>query len=137
MFQWNARLHKAFEVCVHDMIYEQVKRSPNSPAIYSNDASLDYAALDMLSDNIAGEIGRLGVQPGSIVGILFEKSPWAIVSILAIIKAGCAFAPLSPTNPRKRLEDIAREADIKLVLCSRTQEQLFLCPLFPTHCEVP
>jgi amino acid adenylation domain-containing protein len=124
MFRWNARYHKAFEVCVHDLIHEHVKRSPTSPAIYSSYTSLDYAALDKLSNNLAGEIGRLGVDPGSVVGVFFEKSQWAIVSILAVIKAGSAFAPLSPTNPRKRLEDIAREADIRVVLCSRTQNNL-------------
>jgi amino acid adenylation domain-containing protein len=132
MFRWNARHHKAFEVCVHDLIYEQVKRSPTSPAIYSNYTSLDYATLDKLSDNLAGEIGRLSVDPGSVVGVLFEKSPWAIISILAIIKAGSAFAPLSPTNPRKRLEDIAREADISVVLCSQTQKNLLSDPPWQT-----
>ncbi|XPT02544.1 hypothetical protein M3J09_011658 [Ascochyta lentis] len=132
MFRWNARYHKAFEVCVHDLILEQVKRSPNSPAIYSNHTSLDYGTLDKLSDNLAGEIWRLGADPGSVVGVLFEKSPWAIVSILAVIKAGSAFAPLSPKNPRKRLEDIAREADISVVLSSRTQKNLLPDPPWQT-----
>jgi amino acid adenylation domain-containing protein len=132
MFRWNARHHKAFEVCVHDLIYEQVKRSPTSPAIYSNYTSLDYTSLDKLSSNLAGEIRRSGVDAGSVVGVLFEKSLWAIVSILAVIKAGSAFAPLSPTNPRKRLEDIAREADIRVVLCSQTQKDLLPDPPWQT-----
>ncbi|TVY56175.1 Nonribosomal peptide synthetase dtxS1 [Lachnellula cervina] len=132
MFRWNARSHKAFEVCVHEMIQEQVKRSPASPAIYSRQGSLDYAALDRLSDGLAGEMRRFGVKRGSIVGVLFEKSQWAPVSILAIIKAGGAFAPLSPTNPRARLEDIAREANINVVLCSPLQNKLFPNPPWQT-----
>jgi amino acid adenylation domain-containing protein len=132
MFRWNVRHHKAFEVCIQDLIHEQVKRSPTSPSIYTNYTSLDYATLDKLSDILAGEIGRLGVDPGSVVGILFEKSQWAIVSILAVMKAGSAFAPLSPTNPRKRLEDIAREADINVVLCSQTQMDFLPDPPWET-----
>ncbi|TVY17239.1 Cyclochlorotine synthetase [Lachnellula arida] len=132
MFRWNARSHKAFEVCVHEMIQEQVKRYPASPAIYSRHGSLDYAALDGLSDGLAGEMRRFGVKPGSVVGVLFEKSQWAPVSILAIIKAGGAFAPLSPTNPRARLEDIAREANINVVLCSQLQNKLFPNPPWQT-----
>ncbi|KAF1914536.1 putative nonribosomal peptide synthase [Ampelomyces quisqualis] len=132
LFRWNARHHKAFEVCVNDLIHEQVKRSPTSPAICSNYGNLDYAALDSLSDRLVGKIRRLGVDPGSVVGVLFEKSHWAIVSILAVIKAGSAFAPLSPTNPRKRLENIAREADINVVLCSPTQKNLFPDPPWQT-----
>jgi amino acid adenylation domain-containing protein len=132
MFQWNAKHHKSLNVCVQDLIYEQVKRHPISQAISSSHASLSYAELDELSDNVAGEMRRLGLGPGNVVGILFEKSHWAIVSILAVIKAGSAFAPLSPTNPRKRLEDIAREAEIGVVLCSPTQETLFPSPPWQT-----
>lgn len=132
MFRWNARHHKAFDICVHDLIYEQVKRSPTSPAVYTDHASLDYMALDKLSDKLAGELVRLGVSPGRVVGILFEKSQWAIVSILAVIKAGSAFAPLSPTNPRQRLVDIAREANISVVLCSQTQKDSWPDPLWQT-----
>jgi amino acid adenylation domain-containing protein len=125
MFWWNARSHKAFEVCVHELIREQVKRSPTSLAIYSRHSILDYAALDKFSDGLAGEIGRFGVKAGSVVGVLFEKSQWALVSILAIIKAGGAFAPLSPKNPQALLEEIAREANINTVLCSPLQKKRF------------
>jgi amino acid adenylation domain-containing protein len=132
MFRWNARFHKAFEVSVYDLIREQVKRSPASPAIYSRCGSLDYATLDNLSDNLVGEMERFGVKPGSIVGVLFEKSQWALISILAIIKAGAAFAPLSPTNPRSRLEVIARDANINIVLCSPLQMEIFSDPPWQT-----
>ncbi|KAF2443242.1 putative nonribosomal peptide synthase [Karstenula rhodostoma CBS 690.94] len=125
MFWWNARSHRAFEVCVHEMIREHVKRSPNALAIYSKNGNLDYATLDKLSDAIAGQLKQSGVAPGSVVGVLFEKSSWALVSTLAVIKAGCAFAPLSPTNPRQRLLDIAEQANIKVVLCSAKQQRNF------------
>lgn len=125
MFWWNARSHRAFEVCVHEMIQEQVKRSPTAPAVYSKDGNLDYATLDKLSDAIAWLLKQSGVGPGSVVGVLFEKSSWAPVSILAVIKAGCAFAPLSPSNPRQRLLDISEQANIKAVLCSADQQKNF------------
>lgn len=128
MFWWNARHHIAYEVCVHELIREQVRHSRTSPAIYSRDRTIDYATLDRLSDGIAGELVRCGVMPGSTVGVLFEKSPWAIVSILAVIKAGAAFVPLSPTYPRHRLESIAHDAQAKVVLCSPLQEEAFPNP---------
>ncbi|OCK76731.1 putative nonribosomal peptide synthase [Lepidopterella palustris CBS 459.81] len=128
MFGWNARHHKAYEVCVHELIRERVRHSRASPAIYSRDGTMDYATLDRLSDGLAGEMVRSGVKPGNTVGVLFEKSQWAIVSILAVIKAGAAFAPLSPTYPRARLEGIASDAGIKVVLCSPLQEEAFPNP---------
>lgn len=132
MFGWNARHHKAYEVCVHELIRERVRHSRASPAIYSRDGTIDYATLDRLSDSLAGEMVRSGVKPGNTVGVLFEKSQWAIVSILAVVKAGAAFAPLSPTYPRARLEGIASDAGIKVVLCSPLQEEAFPNPPWRT-----
>ncbi|OBT52937.1 Nonribosomal Peptide Synthase (NRPS) [Pseudogymnoascus sp. 24MN13] len=128
MFGWNARHHKAYEVCVHELIRERTRHFRASPAIYSRDGTIDYATLDRLSDGLVGELVRSGVEPGSTVGVLFEKSQWAIVSILAVIKAGAAFAPLSPAYPRARLEGIASDAGIKVVLCSPLQEEAFANP---------
>lgn len=128
MFEWNATHHKAYEVCVHELIRERVRHFRTSPAIYSREGTMDYATLDGLSDGLAGELVRSGVKPGNTVGVLFEKSQWAIVSILAVIKAGAAFAPLSPTYPRARLEGIASDAGIKVVLCSPLQEEAFPNP---------
>lgn len=132
VFGWNARHHKAYEVCVHELMRERVRHYGASPAIYSGDGTIDYATLDRLSDGLAGEMVRSGVKPGNTAGVLFEKSPWAIVSILAIIKTGGAFAPLSPTYPRARLEDIASDAGIKVVLCSPLQEEAFPNPPWRT-----
>ncbi|KAI0136239.1 putative nonribosomal peptide synthase [Xylariales sp. AK1849] len=132
MFGWNARHHKAYEICVHELIRERAKHSRASPAIYSRDGTMDYATLDRLSDGVAGEMIRSGVRPGHTVGVLFEKSQWAIVSILAVIKAGASFAPLSPTYPLARLEGIANDAGIKIVLCSSRQERAFHNPTWRT-----
>ncbi|OTA90731.1 hypothetical protein M434DRAFT_397819 [Hypoxylon sp. CO27-5] len=132
MFGWNARHHKAYEVCVHELIRERVRHSRASPAIYSRDGTIDYATLDRLSDGLAGEMVRSGVNPGDTVGVLFEKSQWAIVSILAVIKTGAAYAPLSPTYPRARLEGIVNDAGIKVVLCSPLQEEAFSNPPWRT-----
>ncbi|TVY37197.1 Nonribosomal peptide synthetase [Lachnellula subtilissima] len=132
MFGWNVRHHKAYEICVHELIRERVKHSRASPAIYSKDGMMDYATLDRLSDGVAGELIRSGVKPGNTVGVLFEKSQWAIVSILAVIKAGASFAPLSPTYPLARLEGIASDAGIKIVLCSSLQQRAFHNPPWQT-----
>ncbi|KAK4196677.1 hypothetical protein QBC40DRAFT_286889 [Triangularia verruculosa] len=133
MFGWNARHHKAYEVCVHDIIRERTRHYRALPAIYSRDGEMDYGTLDKLSDNLAGEMVRSAhVKPGDVVGVLFEKSQWAIVSILAVVKCGAAYAPFSPAYPRARLEGIASDAGIKLVLCSPTQEESFPDPMWQT-----
>lgn len=125
MLRWNARHHKAYDVCVHELIRERARHFQDSIAICSNEGTMDYATLDKLSDGLAGQMFRFGVKSGDVVGVLFEKSPWAVVSILAVIKAGAAYTPLSPAYPQARLESIAHDAHIQVVLCSPVQNEIF------------
>ncbi|KAG9529413.1 nonribosomal peptide synthase SidD, partial [Aureobasidium melanogenum] len=125
VLRWNARHHKAYDVCVHELIRERARHFQDSTAVFSKEGTMDYATLDKLSDGLAGEMFRFGVKSGDIVGVLFEKSPWAVVSILAVIKAGAAYAPLSPAYPQARLESIAHDAHIQVVLCSPLQNGIF------------
>jgi amino acid adenylation domain-containing protein len=52
------------------------------------------------------------------VPLYFEKSMWIIVAILAVLKAGGAFAPLDPKHPRSRYEEILKQTNAKVVLAS-------------------
>jgi len=133
MYRWNARYHRTFEVCVHDMVQEHVKRSPNAPAVHSTDKIMSYAELDDMSNKVARELViHLGVEQGDVVGMLFDRSPWAPVCMLALAKVGAAFAPLPPTDPPARLARIVSAAGITAVLCSPSQLSRFEQPPWKT-----
>ncbi|KAE8823687.1 hypothetical protein HRS9122_10456 [Pyrenophora teres f. teres] len=55
--------------------------------------------LDGLSTKLAGYLVKIGVKPGDVVPLCFEKSMWTVVAMLAVLKAGGAFAPLDPDHP--------------------------------------
>lgn len=46
-----------------------------------------------------------------LIPLCFEKSGWAIVAMLAVLKAGAAFVPLDPEHPVLRKEGIMRQLD--------------------------
>ena len=48
---------------------------------------------------------------------LFEHTAWAIVSILAVLKAGSFYVPLDPRQPVKRLKALFQESDAPVLLC--------------------
>lgn len=50
--------------------------------------------------------------------LIFEKSIWANVSMLAILKAGGAFVPLDADNPEGRLRAIMQSLQANIILCS-------------------
>ncbi|KAF5630703.1 hypothetical protein F25303_9855 [Fusarium sp. NRRL 25303] len=109
--QWNQRIPDAIESCVHDLFKQQVASRPDSPAIVSWDMGFTYVELDSASDRLAHHIASLGVGLETFVVVCFEKSAFAIVSMLAILKAGGVCVPLDPAHPeaahRLRVEDTA------------------------------
>lgn len=87
MLSWNTEDLSSSTVCVHDLIKQQVSLSLQAEAICSWDGSMTYTVLDEISSRLAHRLMELGVGPEIIVPFCFEKSKWAVVSVLAIMKA--------------------------------------------------
>ncbi|KAK2757240.1 NRPS [Arachnomyces sp. PD_36] len=116
--EWNHTLPERCDRCVHDLIEEKGRALPvSAPAVCAWDADFTYSQLDALSSRLAHHLQGLGIQPESFVPLCFEKSAWAVVSQLAILKAGGAFASLDPTHPKSRLRDLVSDLNAKVVLC--------------------
>ncbi|PHH58387.1 hypothetical protein CDD81_6378 [Ophiocordyceps australis] len=108
MTAWNKSAKTTpMHTCVHHLISEQVARAPLKQAIYTTQGILTYHELDTLSTQLAQHLHRLGVGSGSLVPFCMHKSAWAIVAMVAIMKADAAFVPLDPSHPRARREEMA------------------------------
>lgn len=124
---------------LHGMFERQAVQQPDAPAIVSHDGSYTYGELDQAADSLAAKIFRLngcktdqngplkdinplGINP---VGLCFEHSATALVAMLAVLKAGAPFLPLSPTNPPARLAEMASDAGCLLILVSPSLQNMF------------
>ena len=107
--------------CLHELVEEQVKRTPDRLAVVSAGAQLTYRELDERANQLANMLIETGVGPESLVGICLERSVDLMVSMLGILKAGGAYVPLDPGQPTRRLALILKDAAIATVL---TQERL-------------
>ncbi|GKU05482.1 unnamed protein product, partial [Fusarium langsethiae] len=118
--QWNHVIPEAVESCVHDLFQEQMILRPEAPAVASWDADFTYTELDAASTKLAHYIADLGLELERCVLVCFEKSAFAIVAMLAVLKAGGVCVPLDPAHPdaaiRLRAEDTS--ASIALVSLS-------------------
>src|SRR5262249_51144873 len=56
-----------------------------------------------------------------LVGICAERSAEMVIAILGVMKAGAAYIPIDPADPKQRIESTLEDADVKLLL---TQERL-------------
>ncbi|KAJ4297840.1 hypothetical protein N0V90_005736 [Kalmusia sp. IMI 367209] len=124
---WNKTPVPEENVCIHHVIEQRVKNTPGAEAISNANRPMTYKELDAFAAKLASELQRRGVGPDVIVPICFEKSPWAVVAILACLKAGGAYVPLDPSHPEFRLRQIVESPGIygKLILTSESQASLF------------
>ncbi|TVY85160.1 Nonribosomal peptide synthetase, partial [Lachnellula suecica] len=126
VFKWNANIPPAVNDCVHKIIEQQVQSQPAGEAVCGWDADLTYAELDDMSERLAFFLAGLDIGPEIFVPTCFDKSSYAIVSMLAVLKSGAAAVPLDATHPRTALELRVRDTNSKVILASPTRAELFV-----------
>ncbi|GGU32397.1 non-ribosomal peptide synthetase [Lentzea flava] len=75
-----------------------------------------YRQLDEQVAELAAGLRARGVQPGDTVGLWLPRSADQVLAVLAVLRAGGIFVPLDPAHPDHRLDDIARRAELALVI---------------------
>ncbi|KAG6052828.1 Glycopeptide NRPS [Claviceps sp. LM77 group G4] len=124
IWHWNGVVPQTAEQCVHDLVEEKIQSNPDASAICAWDGSLTYSQLGDLVTILAGHLAHLGIGPGVIVPLCFEKSMWTTVAALGVLKAGGAFILLDPLIPEQRLAAIAQQIEMKLLISSTSNSAL-------------
>lgn len=125
VWEWNRAVPETKTICAHDEIMRNAEDYPDAPAICSWDGSLTYEELDDASNQLAHYLVDLGVGPEVIVPLCFEKSMWAIVAMISVIKAGGAIVFLDSSHPVERRQLIIDTVGAKMVLTSPQHAHLF------------
>ena len=107
--------------CVHELVEEQVARTPEATAVVYEADSLTYAELNERANRLAHYLQGQGVGVESLVGICVERSLEMVIALLATLKAGAAYVPLDPDHPAERLRLMIKEGGISLVLADVKQ----------------
>ena len=109
---------------IHQLFEQQKNETPDGVAIIFGDERLTYRQLNKKADNLAAAIDA--ASPASlVVGVSTFRSVSAIVSVLAILKAGKAYMPLDPEYPQERLQQISADSKIDLCLATADQSVIF------------
>ena len=118
--RWNAApFDESRDKCVHQLVEEQVARTPESLAVSCEGQSLSYGELNARANRLAHRLRRLGVGPGVLVGICMERSLEMVVGLLGILKAGGAYVPLDADYPPERVAFMIRDSAAPVVLTQR------------------
>jgi amino acid adenylation domain-containing protein len=103
---------------IHGLFEDMVRKQPDHVAVIHHDTNLTYHCLDNKADELA-DIIRREKNTHSMAAVLLERSLDMIVSLLAILKAGCAYLPLDPGHPKERIDYILADSGAHLVITTQ------------------
>ncbi len=101
-WNWNPPQHRG--PSVHQLFEQQVARAPEALAVDSDGLKLSYRELDHQANVVAHELASAGAAKGDAIIIFTENRVEMIAAVIGTLKAGCAFVPMLPQLPDKRLQ---------------------------------
>ncbi len=123
---WNAtQAPRSEPQTLHALAEKQVRLRRDAPAVVFADETLTYDDLDRSANRMARSLRALGVDRGSLVGVCLERSIDAVVTLLAVVKAGAAFVPLDPSYPDERLTMMLSDAAPRVLVTTRSLAERF------------
>ena len=101
----------------------QAARRPEAVALVFDDEAMTYGELEAESNRLARMLRAAGCERGDRVALVIPKSPYAIVAILGVLKAGGIYVPVDVANPAPRIARILARSGAKWALAGRGAEK--------------
>jgi amino acid adenylation domain-containing protein len=119
---WNDMPRDHLQASCYSLLFEaQARQTPESIAVIFQEQQISYQELNRRANQLAHYLRGLGVGPDVRVGLCLERSLDLAVGVLGILKAGGAYVPLDPGYLATRLQFMAEDAQIAVLV---TQERL-------------
>ncbi|KAK4119654.1 acetyl-CoA synthetase-like protein [Parathielavia appendiculata] len=118
VLQLNKTIPEPVWTRLDELFAARVRVQPSAMAIESSQGNASYAQLDQLSLNLALVLQSRGVTTESRVGFVMDKSLWAVVAFLAVLRLGGVCVPV----------DNNLSEDARVALLSATGTRLVLVP---------
>ena len=101
---------------LQDRVARTAESRASHTAVVMGSERLTYGELERQSNQLARLLQDRGVQRGDRVCLLQAKTPSAVVSMLATLKAGAIYVPIDVASPPARVNKIFAAAAPKLLL---------------------
>lgn len=124
--EWNATQRDyPREASLHRLFEARAAQYPDRIAIMDGQNHVTYAELNAAANRIAHALIGAHAGNGSRVGIALDRSIEAIASLLATLKAGSVYVPLTPADPEGRNAALVSDAEIKVIVTNHAHKPRF------------
>ena len=96
--------------CVHWLVEDQARRTPDATAVEDGLTVLSYAQLLEQSGRLATRLRELGTRRGTIVALILPRGAALVAAELAVLRSGAAFLPLDVATPQRRIVALLDQA---------------------------
>ncbi|MGL4573191.1 MAG: amino acid adenylation domain-containing protein [Burkholderiaceae bacterium] len=114
--RWNHTKQDYPKTTIPSVLAAIFTKHKKDAAIECEGAQTTYLELDMQSNQLARALRAKGVGRGSLVGLCVNRSEQMLVALLAVLKAGAAYVPLDPSYPAERLNYMALDSNLTLLV---------------------
>ena len=105
--------------CIHELFTEQAAKTPDRIALIAGKEKYTYRELDVKTNSLAQWLISQGVEEGKVVGAYLDRTAYAVISQLAVLKAGGVFLPIDHRYPNDRIEYMLKDCNVELVITDK------------------
>jgi len=116
LVEWNSTRVELPSGSVHEYFERQVECCPDGVAAEHGAGAVTYAQLNAQANRIARRLRAAGAGPEVLVGVCMAPSTRRLAVLLGILKSGSAYVPLDAALPAERLEYMAADAGVLVVV---------------------
>jgi amino acid adenylation domain-containing protein len=113
------------EALIHALFEQQAHKTPNAIAACCSRFRFSYRELNERAEGLAAVLRDRGVGLESRVGVCVDRSSELLIALLAVLKAGGAYVPLDPGYPAERMQFIAEDAELGVVITNAGRRSRF------------
>ena len=120
LVEWNDTGGGPADLLLPDWLERWAADAPARIAIVHGDLEWTYGELARRVRRLARVLLARGAGPGVRAGVCLERSPEAVVALLALLAIGATYVPLDPSQPAARMELQAADAGLRLLIACRS-----------------
>ncbi len=100
-------------------ISDSVKVYKDKVAIVDDRIQLTYHDIDVMSNKVCKYLTDKSIGKENVVAVYMNRSYFAVITVLGILKAGAAFLPIDIKTPVKRANFMAEISEAKCVITEK------------------
>ncbi|MFC3510627.1 amino acid adenylation domain-containing protein [Amycolatopsis halotolerans] len=115
---WSTGEPSAAPQQLPDLLARHAENAPQRPAVEAADATLTYTELHERVEHLAEVLAARGIGPEHVVAIVAPRSAAYLTAVLAVLRAGAAFAPIDAATPPARIAKLLANTTATLATSS-------------------